>query len=76
MLSGLLIDVDHLLATPVYDPGRCSLGFHPLHGALPILIYMAALAVPRLRIVAIGLMLHIGLDAMDCRMTSGIWWFA
>jgi hypothetical protein len=26
-----LVDLDHLLATPVYDPGRCSLGFHPLH---------------------------------------------
>ena len=25
------VDFDHLLAEPVFDPNRCSLGFHPLH---------------------------------------------
>jgi hypothetical protein len=24
-------DLDHLLPNSVYDPNRCSLGFHPLH---------------------------------------------
>ena len=37
MISTMLVDLDHLLANPVYDPQRCSIGFHPLHGLLPIL---------------------------------------
>ena len=31
MIATMLIDLDHLLADPIYDPGRCSIGFHPLH---------------------------------------------
>ena len=31
MLSTMLVDLDHLLANPIYDPNRCSIGFHPLH---------------------------------------------
>ncbi|MFQ5630753.1 MAG: DUF6122 family protein, partial [bacterium] len=27
----MLVDLDHLLADPIYDPHRCSIGFHPLH---------------------------------------------
>ena len=41
MLSGLWIDVDHLLANPLFDPNRCSINFHPLHSLylLPIWFY-------------------------------------
>lgn len=61
-----LIDLDHLLADPVYAPGRCSIGFHPLHTAPAIGVY-AVLTLPRrTRIVGIGLLIHIGLDALDC----------
>lgn len=74
LLSGLVIDIDHLLATPIYDPLRCSLGFHPLHTALPIAVYLALLCFRPTRIFAIGLCVHIGLDAIDCRITSGIWY--
>lgn len=31
MVATMLVDLDHLLAEPVYDPGRCGIGFHPLH---------------------------------------------
>jgi hypothetical protein len=24
------VDLDHLLANPVYDPNRCSIHFHPI----------------------------------------------
>ena len=34
----MLVDLDHLLATPLYNPDRCSLGFHPLHTTLPIIV--------------------------------------
>ena len=41
LLSGWVIDIDHLLADPVYAPGRCSIGFHPLHTAPAIVVYAA-----------------------------------
>ena len=44
--AGMLIDLDHLLADPIYDPARCSIGFHPLHGPLAIALYAAALLHP------------------------------
>lgn len=66
MMSGMLIDIDHLLADPIYDPMRCSIGFHPLHTWLPIGVYVLMLAHPRTRLVGIGLCIHIALDAADC----------
>ena len=46
MLATMVVDVDHLLADPVYDPARCSIGFHPLHGTAAIIGYAALFAVP------------------------------
>lgn len=40
MIGTMLVDVDHLAAVPVYDPLRCSIGFHPLHTAVPIAAYV------------------------------------
>lgn len=66
MMVGMLIDIDHLLADQVYAPGRCSIGFHPLH-TLPAIALYGALTVPRrTRLVGIGLLIHIALDAIDC----------
>lgn len=66
MLAGWLIDVDHLLADPIYAPGRCSIGFHPLHTPPAIAVYVLMLLPRRTRLLAIGLLVHIGLDAIDC----------
>ena len=66
MLAGWLIDVDHLLADPIYAPGRCSIGFHPLHTAPAVLAYVLLLLPRRTRLLAIGLLVHVGLDAVDC----------
>ncbi|WP_203257271.1 DUF6122 family protein [Hyunsoonleella ulvae] len=66
MLAGLLIDLDHLLATPVFDPNRCSIGFHPLHSSFAILFYIF-LCVPKTsRLVGLGLVIHIVADMVDC----------
>ncbi len=70
MVATLAVDVDHLLATPVYDPDRCSIGFHPLHTAPAILLYLALAAVPRTRVVGVGLVLHMVLDALDCAILN------
>lgn len=68
LLLGWLIDVDHLLAVPIYDPGRCSIGFHPLH-TLPAILVYAGLLIPRsTRLLALGLCIHIVLDAIDCAL--------
>lgn len=66
LLCGWVIDVDHLLAKPIYAPNRCSIGFHPLHTTPAILIYGAMLVAPQTRVLGLGLSLHIGLDAADC----------
>ncbi len=73
MVSTMIVDIDHLLATPVYDPGRCSIGFHPLHGFLPIVLYVLFCCIPKLRYVGIGLVIHMVLDALDCQLTNGVW---
>ena len=31
MIATMVVDLDHLLADPIYSPTRCSIGFHPLH---------------------------------------------
>ena len=46
MLATMAVDLDHLLADPIYDPARCSIGFHPLHTAPAILLYLLLFAVP------------------------------
>lgn len=66
MVATMLVDLDHLLATPIYDPERCSIGFHPLH-SLPAIAVYAVMSVPmRTRWVGIGLLIHMALDATDC----------
>jgi hypothetical protein len=66
MIATMLVDVDHLLATPIFDPGRCSIGFHPLHSYFAIGIYFLLAFIPKSRIVAIGLLLHMLTDYIDC----------
>ena len=66
MLLAMIIDLDHLLASPVYDPERCSINFHPLHSYPAIGAYLLLLFVPKLRIIGVGLLLHTGLDIIDC----------
>ncbi len=66
MLATLLIDLDHLLATPVFDSNRCSIGFHPLHSYLATAVYFLLLIDKRTRLIGIGLVLHIIADYLDC----------
>lgn len=66
MLATMAVDLDHLLADPIYDPGRCSIGFHPLHSYPAVAVYIALLAPRKTRLVATGLIIHMVLDALDC----------
>ena len=74
MVATMVIDLDHLLADPLYDPNRCSIGFHPLHSFWVIPIYMALCFPKKTRYVGIGLMIHMALDSIDCQFTNGIWY--
>lgn len=67
-----LIDLDHLLATPIFDPQRCSIGFHPLHGWQAALFYLAMLAVPRwwVRAFSVGALWHLAVDFGDCQLVA------
>lgn len=66
MVSTLAIDLDHLLAEPVFDAHRCSIGFHPLHTWPAMVGYALLVAMPRTRWVGVGLIVHLVLDGIDC----------
>ena len=72
MLATMLIDLDHLLATPIFDANRCSIGFHPLHSSWAIISYFLLLFFPKTRIIAVGLLFHMLTDFIDCRFDD---WF-
>ena len=64
MMWTITVDFDHLLSDPILDPNRCSLGFHTLHSWPAILVYLAGLLTPLVRIVASGLLIHMVLDGI------------
>ena len=73
MVATMLVDIDHLFATPIYDATRCSIGFHPLHQLKFIVVYLALCLFPATRLVGIGLVVHMALDSIDCQFNSGVW---
>ena len=73
MIATMAVDLDHLLANPIYDPSRCSIGFHPLHQPAFIGLYIILCLFPKTRIIGIGLVLHMALDSIDCQVTNGFW---
>ena len=73
LMLGMVIDVDHLLADPIYDPGRCSIGFHPLHDPWFIGLYLLLCLPPQTRLIGLGLSIHMALDSLDCQLTNGVW---
>ena len=66
MLLTMLVDADHLLADPIFDPNRCSIGFHPLHTTPAIVAYTGLALLRRTRLIGLGLLIHMALDALDC----------
>lgn len=66
LIATMLVDLDHLLAVPIYDPNRCSIGFHPLHQPLMIMPYAGLSVFPKTRLIGFGLLIHMALDAVDC----------
>ena len=70
-LATMLVDLDHLLADPVFQANRCSINFHPLHTYYAMLGYALLLFFPRpFNIVGIGLLFHMLTDYIDCLMMA------
>lgn len=73
MLATMAVDLDHLLADPIFDPNRNSLGFHMLHRYIPIAVYVIMCVIPYeklhlpwwLRAIGIGLTFHMITDWQD-----------
>lgn len=72
-IASMLVDLDHLLANPIFDPNRCSINFHPLHTYYAIIIYFVLLIPKKTRILAIALLFHMFTDLIDCYMTMNNW---
>jgi hypothetical protein len=65
-LVSMLIDLDHLLASPIFDKNRCSINFHPLHSFIAMGFYVVGLIFKKTRILCIALLFHLLTDAIDC----------
>ncbi len=72
-LLTMLIDSDHLLAQPIFDPARCSINFHPLHTTAAAVLYGFLIGIPGYwRFIGIGCLFHLLTDAIDCTL-MGTW---
>ncbi len=70
MIATMLVDLDHLLADPVFLANRCSINFHPLHSYIAIGVYFIMTLFKKIRIVGVGLILHMLADYLDCLWMS------
>jgi hypothetical protein len=66
MLATMLVDLDHLFADPIFQANRCSIGFHPLHSYYAIGGYGIMTIFYKIRIIGVGLILHMITDFTDC----------
>ena len=71
MLLTMIVDLDHLLANPIYQEDRCSINFHPLHTYYAIAVYIIIIFFRKpFNIIGIGLLLHMLTDFIDCLMQN------
>ena len=66
MISTMLIDLDHLIANPIFQENRCSINFHPLHTYFACGIYFTGLFFKKTRVIALALLFHMLTDFIDC----------
>lgn len=66
-ILSMLVDLDHLLANPIFAEDRCSINYHPLHSYYAIVGYIILLLPKKTRILAIALLFHMLTDWLDCK---------
>ncbi|MDN6280341.1 MAG: DUF6122 family protein [Psychroflexus sp.] len=72
LLATLVIDIDHLWASPIFQADRCSVGFHTFHSVYALIFYLALYFLSRsrwLKLFSFGLLFHLITDEFDCVMT-------
>jgi len=73
MLATMLVDLDHLFSTPIYQPDRCSIGSHFLHTYWAIGVYFVLCFCKKpYRFIGLGLLLHMLTDLIDYQV--GQYW--
>lgn len=69
LLATMLVDLDHLLADPIFQPDRCGINFHPLHTYYAMGVYFILLFLRKpFNIIGLGLLFHMLTDYIDCLM--------
>ncbi|WP_081211978.1 DUF6122 family protein [Salegentibacter sediminis] len=74
LLATMAVDLDHVFATPLFDPMRCGIGYHPLHSFWAIGVYFFGSIFVKhknIRLIFIGLFFHMITDFIDC-----LWMFS
>jgi len=69
----MIIDIDHLWAVPIFDPNRCSIGFHTFHSEVAAIVYIVGFFLIKqkwLKLFCIGLLFHLVTDGIDCLWSS------
>ncbi len=70
LIATMLIDLDHLLANPIYDAQRCSIDVHLLHSPYALILYAGLFAYKKTKVIGLGLLLHLLTDYIDCQFIS------
>jgi len=65
-MGSMLVDLDHLLANPIFESNRCSINFHPLHSYVAMIFYVFGLCFKKTRILCMALLFHMLTDQIDC----------
>ncbi|MEM8507612.1 MAG: DUF6122 family protein [Bacteroidota bacterium] len=69
LIATMLVDLDHLIATPIFQADRCSINFHPLHTYYAMIVYVGVFFLRKpFNIIGVGLLFHMLTDALDCWM--------
>ncbi|MGV6832056.1 MAG: DUF6122 family protein [bacterium] len=67
LIATMLVDIDHLLADPIFQANRCSINFHPFHTYYAMIVYVLLLFFKKpFHIIGIGLLFHMLTDFTDC----------
>jgi hypothetical protein len=69
LLATMLVDLDHLVASPIFQADRCSINFHFLHTYYAMVVYALLLFFRKpFNIIGIGLLFHMVTDFIVCLM--------
>lgn len=69
LLATMLVDADHIFASPIFQADRCSIQFHIFHTYYAMAVYVVLLFFRKpFNIIGIGLLLHMLTDFIVCLM--------